>query len=163
LEEALTRIDARGGTAMREAISLSIDYMRESAKLDKKLLLVVTDGDDNMSDITLEQLVQKAQRSEVLIYMIGLLSEEDRGAAKKAKRALDTMAEASGGFAYYPQELGEVDQLALRVAHEVRNQYTIAYTPSNQALDGSYRPVRVTVDGPNRPVARTRTGYYATK
>jgi hypothetical protein len=55
-----------------------------------------------------------------------------------------------------------VDQIALRVAHEVRNQFTIGYSPLPQTLDGSFRQIRVAVDGPNRPVARTRTGYYAT-
>ena len=66
------------------------------------------------------------------------------------------------GWRSSPRNLPEVNQLALDVAHEIRNQYIIAYTPSNQALDGSYRQIRVAVEGPNRPVARTRTGYYAT-
>jgi VWFA-related protein len=162
LEEGLARIDSRGGTAMRDAIAMSIDYMRDNAKLDKKIVFVVTDGDDNMSSIALEQLVQKAQQSEVLIYAIGLLDDEDRRAAKRAERAINTITEASGGAAYFPRELAEVGELALRVAHEVRNQFTLAYTPINQALDGSYRQIRVTVQGPNRPTARTRTGYYAT-
>ena len=162
LEEGLARIDSRGGTAMRDAIAMSIDYMKDNAKLDKKIVFVVTDGDDNMSSIALEQLVQKAQQSEVLIYAIGLLNEENRRDAKRAERAIDTITEASGGAAYYPKELAEVGELALRVAHEVRNQFTLAYTPANQALDGSFRQIRVTVQGPNRPTARTRTGYYAT-
>jgi Ca-activated chloride channel homolog len=162
LEEALARLDSRGGTAVRDAISMSIDYMKENAKLDKKIVFVVTDGDDNMSSITLEQLVQKAQQSEVLIYAIGLLNEEDRRVARRAERAMNTITEASGGAAYYPKELAEVGEIALRVAHEVRNQFTLAYTPANPALDGSYRQIRVTVEGPNRPIARTRTGYYAT-
>jgi len=162
LEEGVARIDARGGTAMRDAISMSIDYMKEQGKLDKKVVLVVTDGDDNASSVTLEELVRKAQQSEVLVYSIGLLNDEDRGAARRAQRALNAISEASGGLAYFPKELTEVNQLALEVAHEIRNQYIIAYTPSNAALDGSYRQIRVTVDGPNRPVARTRTGYYAT-
>jgi VWFA-related protein len=162
LEEGIARIDSRGGTAMRDAISMSIDYLKENAKLDKKIVFVVTDGDDNMSSIALEQLVQKAQQSEVLIYAIGLLNEEDRRLAKRAERAINTITEASGGAAYYPKELAEVGEIALRVAHEVRNQFTLAYTPANTALDGSYRQIRVTVEGPNRPTARTRTGYYAT-
>jgi Ca-activated chloride channel family protein len=162
LEEGVARIDSRGGTAMRDAIGMSIDYMKEEAKLDKKVILVVTDGDDNMSSATLEQLVEKAQRAEVLVYTIGLLNEEDRRVARRAKRALDAITSASGGLPYYPQQLAEVDQLALQVAHEIRNQYILAYTPSDPSMNGGYRQIRVTVDGPNRPVARTRTGYYAT-
>jgi VWFA-related protein len=162
LEEGVARIDSRGGTAMRDAISMSIDYLKEEGKLDKKVILAVTDGDDNMSSGTLEQLVEKAQRAEVLVYAIGLLNEEERRIARRAKRALDAITSASGGLPYYPQELAEVDQIALQVAHEIRNQYIIAYTPSDPSMNGSYRQIRVAVDGPNRPVARTRTGYYAT-
>ena len=162
LEEGLARLDARGGTAMRDAISMSIDYMKEEGKLDKKVILVITDGDDNMSSITLERLVEKAQQAEVLVYTIGLLNEEDRRSAKRAKRALDAITTASGGSPYYPEQVAEVDQIGLQVAHEIRNQYTIAYAPANASLDGSYRQIRVVVDGPNKPVARTRTGYYAT-
>ncbi|RPI19555.1 MAG: VWA domain-containing protein [Acidobacteriales bacterium] len=162
LEEGLARIDSRGGTAMRDAISMSIDYIKEDGKLDKKVILAITDGNDNMSSITLEELVRKAQQSEVLIYAIGLPDEEMRREARNAKRALDSIASSSGGLDYFPKELPEVERIALQVAHEIRNQYVIAYTPSNPSLDGSYRQIRIAVDGPNRPVARTRTGYYAT-
>jgi len=161
LEEGLAQIDSRGGTAMRDAISMSIDYMKEEGKIDKKVILVVTDGNDNTSTLSLEKLVAKAQQSEVLIYALGLLSEEERREAKRAKRSLDALTAASGGLAYYPKELSEVERLALDVAHEIRNQYVIAYTPSRQELDGSFRQVRVSVDGPGKPVVRTRTGYYA--
>jgi VWFA-related protein len=163
LEQGLARIDSRGGTAMRDAISMSIDYMRETGKKDKKVLLVVTDGNDTASTGTLEKLVAKAQKSEVLIYAIGLLNEEERREARKAKRALDELTSASGGLSYYPKELTDVDKIALQVAHEVRNQYTIAYTPTIQALDGSFRQIKVTVSGAGRnALVRTRTGYYAT-
>jgi Ca-activated chloride channel homolog len=162
LQEGLARIDSRGTTAMRDAIGMSINYMKNNAKLDKKILLVVSDGDDNLSELTLEQVIRQAQQAEVLVYAIGLLTEEDRSSARQAKKALDTITEATGGAPYYPQELAEVDQIALRVAHEVRNQFTIGYSPAQQALDGSFRQIRVAVDGPNRPLARTRTGYVAT-
>jgi Ca-activated chloride channel family protein len=163
LEQGLARIDSRGGTAMRDAISMSIDYMKETGKKDKKVILVVTDGNDTASSGTLEKLVNKAQKGEVMIYAIGLLNEEERREAKKAKRALDELTSASGGMAYYPKDLTEVDKIALQVAHEIRNQYTIAYTPTIQALDGSFRQIKVTVAGAGRSaLVRTRTGYYAT-
>ncbi len=78
MEEALARIDSRGGTAMRDAIRMSIDHLKEKAKKDKKVLVVVTDGNDNSSLISLENLVKASQQSGVLIYTIGLLSEEER-------------------------------------------------------------------------------------
>jgi Ca-activated chloride channel homolog len=163
LEQALTKIDSRGGTAMRDAIRMSIDHMKAKAKKDKKVILVVTDGNDNASMISLENLVKAAQQSEVIIYAIGLLTEEERREAKRAKRALDALTEATGGQAYYPKELADVDRIAHQVAHDIRNQYTLAYSPSNQALDGSFRQIRVVANGPGRPVVRTRTGYYATR
>jgi Ca-activated chloride channel homolog len=163
LEQGLARIDSRGGTAMRDAITMSIDYLKESGKKQKKVLLVVTDGNDTASTGTLEKLVAKAQKAEILIYAIGLLNEEERREAKKAKRALDELTGASGGVSYYPKDVAEVDKIALQVAHEVRNQYTIAYAPTIEALDGSFRAIKVTVNGAGRTaLVRTRTGYYAT-
>jgi Ca-activated chloride channel family protein len=162
LQEGLARIDSRGGTAMRDAIRMSIDHLKEKAKKDKKVLVVVTDGNDNSSLISLESLVKTAQDSGVLIYTVGLLSEEERREAKRAKRALQALAEATGGEAFFPKELTEVDRIAHQVAHNIRNQYTLAYTPTNVALDGSFRQIKVVASAPNRPVVRTRTGYYAT-
>ena len=162
MEEGLTRIDSRGGTAMRDAISMTIDRVKERGKKDKKILLIITDGNDNTSAITLEKLIQKAQESEIVHYAIGLLSEEERREARRAKRALDTLTATTGGLVYYPKDLAEVDKIALQMAHEIRNQYILAYTPKIQTLDGSFRQIKVAVSGQNRPVVRTRTGYYAT-
>ena len=162
MEEALSHLDSRGGTAMRDAIRMSIDHVKQKGHRDKKVLVVVTDGNDNMSEVTLEKLVQEAQQQEVLIYTIGLLAEEERREAGRAKRALDTITRATGGQAHYPNLVDEVGKLALQVAHDIRNQYIIAYTPANQKLDGGFRQIRVTVSGSNRPTVRTRTGYYAT-
>jgi len=122
----------------------------------------VTDGNDNASAVTLEKLVNRARQSEVLVYAIGLLSEEERRDARLAKRALDALTTESGGMSFYPKSVAEVDQIALQVAHEIRNQYTITYTPTIQDMDGSYRQIKVTVNAPGRPQVRTRAGYYAT-
>ena len=162
MEEGVAKIDSRGGTAMRDAINLSMDYLKKEGKKQKKVLLVITDGNDNASSISLEKLVTRAQQEEVLIYSIGLLNEEERREARIAKRALDELTRESGGMAFYPKAVSEVDQITLEVAHEIRNQYTIGYSPTLQAMDGSFRQIRVTVSGPGHPVVRTRTGYYAT-
>jgi Ca-activated chloride channel homolog len=162
MEEGVARIDSRGGTAMRDAINLSIDYLKEKGKNHKKVLLVVTDGNDNASTVSLERLVDRARQSEVLMYAIGLLNEEDHREAKAATRALNSLTHESGGLAFYPKGVAEVDEIALQVAHEIRNQYTIAYSPLIQAMDGSFRQIKVVVNGPGHPQVRTRTGYYAT-
>jgi Ca-activated chloride channel family protein len=162
LEEGVARIDSRGGTAMRDAINLALDHLRKKGNRDKKVLVVVTDGNDNSSEITLESLVRKAQQRDVTIYTIGLLGEEERGEAKKAKRALNALTKATGGQAFYPDEVTDIGKFTLAVAHDIRNQYTLAYSPLNQDLDGSFRRIKVTVDAKNRPTVRTRAGYYAT-
>jgi VWFA-related protein len=162
IEEALTRIDSRGGTAMRDAIRMSIDHLKEKAHKDKKVLVVVTDGNDNSSVISLENLVKSAQQSEVLLYGVGLLSEEERREAKRAERALTDLAVATGGETFFPKEVGEVEKIAHQVARDIRSQYTIIYSPTNAAMDGSYRTIKVAVNAPGRLTARTRSGYYAT-
>ena len=162
LEEGVARIDSRGGTAMRDAIDLSMEYLKTKAKRDKKVIVVVTDGNDNASEMTLEKLTQKSQQREVLIYSIGLLDEEEHREAKRCKRALDTLATATGGLSYYPKGVDDVGAFTVKVAHDIRNQYILGYTPTNTALDGSYRQIKVVVDAHNRPIVRTRTGYYAT-
>ena len=161
MEEGIARIDAKGGTAMRDAVSMSVDYLKQEGKIDKKVLLIVTDGNDTTSTgITLEKLVEKVHHNpELLIYAIGILGEEDRREAGKAKRALDSMTKASGGFSLYPKDIGEVESMAQEVAHDIRNQYVLAYTPTNLNLDGSFRQIRVVA---GKYTVRTRTGYYAT-
>lgn len=162
MKQGLARIDARGGTAMRDAISMSLDYMREKAREDKRVIMVITDGNDNASTISLERLVQRCNQYNTLIYAIGLFSDEERHEAAKARRALNELTHATGGLAFYPKTVNAVQALAVKVAHDIRNQYTIAYTPDIQKLDGSYRQIRVVVDAPGHPHVRTRAGYYAT-
>ena len=162
LEESLTRIDSRGGTAMRDALDMTIDFVKKKGKHDKKVILLVTDGNDTASSqITLEKLVQKAHDSEVVIFMIGLLTEEEKREAKKAKRALEALAKASGGATVFPETLEQVEKVAVEMAREIRNQYIIAYTPTLQELDGSFRAIKVLANGPGKPTVRTRSGYYA--
>jgi VWFA-related protein len=162
LQSALARMESRGGTAMRDALSQSIDYVKKNGKRDKKVLVVITDGNDNSSTMSLEQVLRKSRDSEVLVYALGLLNEEERGDARAAKKALKTLTEASGGLDYYPASLSDVEEIIPRVARELRNQYILGYTSSNPALDGSFRQIKVTVNGFGRPTVRTRNGYYAT-
>lgn len=162
MEEGLARIDSRGGTAMRDAISMSMDHLKQEGKKDKKVILVVTDGDDTASTgITLEKLVEKAHKlDQVIIYGIGILGKEDARTRKKAERAINALTKASGGASYYPGDVSEVEALAEQVAQDIRSQYVIAYSPTNQNLDGTFRTIKVTATG-GRYTVRTRSGYYA--
>ena len=93
---------------------------------------------------------------------MGLLGDEERHEAGRARRALESLAEATGGASFFPNEVTAVDHIARQVAHDIRSQYTIEYTPSNAAMDGSFRQIKIAVNAPGHPVVRTRNGYYAT-
>jgi Ca-activated chloride channel homolog len=160
LESVLKKIDSTGATAMRDALLLGIDHMKRLATNDKKALLVVTDGEDNSSLTSHDRIVRAAQQAGVLIYAIGLLTDETERSAAVAKRDLDALTFATGGEVFYPKELSEVDAIAEHVAKDLRNQYTIAYNPTNQALDHTFRKIKVTVDRPDAKV-QTRSGYFA--
>ena len=162
MKEALTRTDSRGETAMRDAVQMSLNHVKEKAHKDKKVLVLVTDGEDNVSTVKMEDLVRSAQQSGVLIYCVGLLGEEQPRNAARARRALDELATATGGESFFPNDVSQVDRIAHQVARDVRNQYTIEYTPSNTALDGTFRQIKIVVNAPGKPVVRTRSGYYAT-
>ena len=162
LDKALDKTETRGGTAMRDAIHLALDHMKKLASRDKKVILVITDGNDNISDETQEQLVREARQSGVLIYCIGMLNEEDPKDKRDAEHALKALAEASGGLDYYPKTLAEVERITPQIADEIRKQYLLAYTPLNPTLDGTYRKVEVKLTGFGKPNVRYRPGYFAT-
>ncbi len=161
LEQGLTTFDSRGTTAMRDAVRLAITHLWRRGREDKKILLVVTDGEDNSSDTTQEYLLKLAQQTGVLIYPIGLLHETDDETAGRARRDLEAVARATGGQAYFLNSVEEIDRTVREIARYVRNQYTVAYTPTNQALDGTYRRLELKVTAPEAVTVRSRTGYWA--
>jgi Ca-activated chloride channel family protein len=160
LSYALEKVESRGGTALYDAMVASADYMKKNAKLQKKVLFVVTDGEDNASTDTLEQAVHQLQQENgPTVYAIGLLGEEK---ARRARRALETVAERTGGIAYLPKTLDEVDEISRSIAHDIRNQYTIVYKPKTPKSVGGYRAIRVEAHAKayKKLTVRTRTGYY---
>jgi Ca-activated chloride channel family protein len=163
LKEALERIDARGSTALYDAVIGSMDHLRKGRK-DKKVLLVVTDGEDNVSRNSLEKTLREIQKSNVVIYTIGLFSDEDKKNKKKAMRALKEISAASGGVAFFPENVDDVHNICDQVARDIRNQYTLGYYPTNAKKDGTFRTVQVDVIPPRgrgKLTARTRNGYFA--
>jgi Mg-chelatase subunit ChlD len=120
IEEALTHIDSRGGKAMRDAVRMSIDQIGQRAGDNRKVLLLVTEGNDTSSTVTQEQLLAKFRNSGVRVYCIGLLNGDDPGRAGAARLALGQLAEASGGLVYYPTDLAEVESIAPQIANEIR-------------------------------------------
>jgi Ca-activated chloride channel homolog len=162
LKEALEKIDARGGTALYDAVVASADHLKRNARLEKKVLFVVTDGEDNASNESLEQAVKHLQEENgPQVYAIGILGDEEH--PKRAKRALDVIAERTGGMAFFPKTLDEVDEISRTIAHDIRNQYTIGYKPTNPRGAGGFRVVRVEAKakGHGKMIVRTKSGYYA--
>ncbi len=169
LHEALERIDTRGSTALYDAIIGSLDHLKKGHK-DKRVLLVITDGDDDASRKDFSYTVKAAVESNAVIYAIGVFSDEDRKNQKKmvrkSKKELTTLAESTGGLAFFPDRLEDVDPVCVQVARDIRNQYTLGYYPTNAAKDGTFRGVKVELapqKGHEKLSVRTRTGYYAQK
>ena len=164
LKEGLERIDSRGGTAYYDTIRMSLDHLTGRGRRTKRVLLVITDGEDNASRLTLERLIKYIQQTDVVIYSVGLLGDDSARAARRARRAIEAVSEATGGPAFFPANVDEVEEITARIAHDIRNQYLLTYKPSNAAADGSYRSVKVKAHAPGkgRLFVRTRTGYYAT-
>jgi VWFA-related protein len=165
LAEGLNYVKASGGTAIYDAVVASADYLSHNAKQPKQVLLLITDGDDNASSSTLEETIRRVQELDgPTIYCVGLLfgPDEDKRESRHARRVLETLAEQTGGVAYFPRKLEDVDGIAAQVAADIRQQYTISYSSTKPARLGGYRAIRVTAQakGYNKLTVRTRTGYF---
>jgi Ca-activated chloride channel homolog len=161
LEAGISRVDSIGGTAMRDAIDVAQAYLSAHATRDRKVLLVITDGIDNASVTTRDRIEKQAEQRDTVIFALGLFGDEDR--ARQGRHELDQLAERTGGITYYPSSIDAIGAVALEIARQIRNQYTIAYAPLNQVLDGTYRAIRVAVSAPEGLSVRTRAGYRATR
>jgi Ca-activated chloride channel homolog len=165
LQEGLGYIKSSGGTAIYDALVASADYLAKNAKHPKQVLLIVTDGEDNASSATLEQAIRRIQDLDgPVIYSVGLLFGEDtdKRESRHARRVLETLSEQTGGVAYFPRSVKEVDEIAAQVAQDIRTQYTIAYHSTKSPTLGGYREVHVDAKakGFGKLSVRTRTGYY---
>lgn len=165
LREGLSHIDSKGGTALYDAVVASADYMGKNAKRSKQVLLVITDGEDNASSTTLEETVRRIQDLQgPVVYCIGLLFDDEGGGreAHRARRALELLADETGGLAFFPKNLTQVDSIATQVAHDIREQYTIGYHSTKPVSLGGFRQVHVEAKakGYGKLVVRTKAGYY---
>jgi Ca-activated chloride channel family protein len=159
LQAALHQVSTRGSTALYDAVVASAVHLRNNPRLDKKVLLVITDGQDNMSQETLQEAIRKLQPSNgATVYAIGLT---DDGLTRAGRDALQNLAASTGGVAFFPQSLNDVDDITRTVARDIRSQYTLAFKPGSSAQKG-YQPIRVEAKGSGRTrlTVRTRNGYY---
>jgi Ca-activated chloride channel homolog len=161
LQQALQKVSAAGSTALYDAIVASAVHLKNNTRVDRKVLLVITDGRDNASQETLQQATRRLQQENgPTLYSIGLLSDELQ---QSGTQALQSLADSTGGVAFFPKGLDEVEEITRTVAHDIRSQYTIGYTPNNPKQNSGYRTIHVTAQAPGyrQLTVRTRSGYYA--
>jgi len=161
LQQALHKVSARGSTALYDAIVASAVHLKNNTRVDRKVLLVITDGRDNASQETLQQAARRLQQENgPTLYAIGLLSDELQ---QSGIDALQSLADSTGGVAFFPKGLDEVDDITRTVAHDIRSQYTIGYKPIRPRESGGYRAiaVRALAPGYRKLTVRTRSRYYS--
>ncbi len=161
LQAALNQVCSRGSTALYDAIVASDVHLENNPRLQKRALLVITDGQDNMSVETLQEASRRLQQiNGPTLYAVGLLGS---GLKENGRDALQQLAEATGGAAYFPDTLDHVDNITRTVAHDIRAQYRIAYKPKKQGAKPSYQSIRVEARAPGYGplTVRTREGYYS--
>ena len=159
LQAALSGITANGETALYDAVAAGLQHL-DKGNRDKKVLIVISDGADNASQHKLPEIMAMAGQSDAIIYTLGLLDPDD---PDQNPHVLRQLAKATGGEAFLPETLKEVTPICERIARDIRNQYTIAYVPTNRLQDGTRRAIHVKGQAPGigRLVVRTRTGYTA--
>jgi VWFA-related protein len=118
IKEAVSRIDARGGKAMRDAVQTGIDLLGLTTHNERKVLVLITEGYDTSSKVTQQQLLEKVKSNRVPVYGIGLLSDSDPQRQDAARLALGELADASGGLALYPKNVAEVESISRQIANE---------------------------------------------
>jgi len=161
LEAAIARAPASGRTALYDAIAAGLEQL-DAGHWDKKVLVVISDGGDNESKHSLADVTRMAERSSAAIFAIGIFDPDDEDANPKVLRRL---AEATGGQAFFPKKLSDIEEICGHIAHDIRNQYTIGYVSSNPKTDGARRSLQLFAAAPGRRGlrVRTRTGYIAQK
>jgi VWFA-related protein len=166
LDRGLAHFDSKGPTALYDAVAASADELSKHAKQPKQALLIITDGADNASRLNLEQAIRRVQNlGGPVVYTIGLLFDAGKDEARQGRSDLEALSQETGGIAYFPKSLQDVDTIADEVARDIRNQYTIGYHSTKPSTLEGYRTVRVEVNSPKHAkyIVRTRKGYYAKK
>ena len=159
LQVALSRSAPSGETALYDAVVAAMEHLKKGAR-DKKVLIVISDGGDNASKYKLTEITALAGQPDAIIYTIGIFDELD---GDRNPGVLKRLAKDTGGEAFLPQSLKEIVPICEQIAHDIRNQYTLAYFPTNRKRDGAYRVIQVKASAPGRGrlSVRTRTGYFA--
>ncbi len=169
LEDALNELYSSGGTSLLDAIIATSDYAQQKGKQRRKALIIISDGVEKNSSVKEKEVIEAIKENEVQLYLVGFIDEDEEGGlfkkspAKKARELLSRLAEDSGGRVFFPKEMSEMPAIAEQISKDLRTQYLVYYTPTNNIKDGSFRTVKVGVNpkGSRKMTARTRQGYYA--
>lgn len=164
LNRSLYRQDSRGTTALYDTVAAAADELSRHAKERKEALLIITDGADNASRLTLREAIRRVQDlGGPVVYSIGLLFDTEPRETERAKQALEALSGETGGVAYFPRSLDEANTIADEVARDIREQYSVDYHASRPSNLGGYRVVHVEAYSPKhgKLTVRTRPGYYA--
>jgi Ca-activated chloride channel family protein len=158
LRAALSAAPAEGMTALYDAVSRGLTHLRRGTR-DRKALVVISDGGDNASMRTLDEVVQSARQSDAAIYALTLFDPDNRD---QRRQVLNTLTRETGGRAFMASDAADVTRSFAQIAREIRSGYTIGFVPSDVSRDG-FHIIRVDVDASNHRqlIARTRAGYYA--
>jgi VWFA-related protein len=157
LQQALTGITAIGQTSLYDGIAVGLDHLQQGCR-DKKVLIVISDGGDNASRHSLDQVIAMARQSTAIIYAIGIFDELD---SDQNPGVLKRFAKDTGGEAFFPKSSSDIAAICQSIARDIRNQYTLTYVPRIASRDGSFRTISVKASAPGygHLSVRTRTGY----
>lgn len=162
LQNSIIGLRAEGRTALWDAVGFALDHLKQASHR-KKVLVVVTDGEDNSSRLSFRDLMKRAEEADALIYTVGMFEMRD---SNYPREELTKVAEVTGASAHFPTNVEECRETMREIASEVSHQYSLGYYPSNAAPDGKWRKLKAVVGesgGKSKYVTRTRTGYYAPK
>jgi Ca-activated chloride channel family protein len=163
--DKLTFVQTKNNTALYDACYLGVEKVQRGAH-PKRALLLISDGQDNNSRYTFNELRRLLKESDVTLYGIGILNGNDAGSAMgmEGQGILDDLASVSGGKAFFPRSAAEMDDIFEQIALELRHQYSIGYKPTDFANDGHWHRIKVKVTPPRglpRLFVRSKEGYYA--
>jgi Ca-activated chloride channel homolog len=160
LSTGVKNLHSGGGTALYDAIYRACKEKLLKDKSDhpiRRAIVILSDGEDNQSDVTKAQAIEMAQRAEVLIYAI---STDDSGLILRGDKNLQQLADATGGRAFFPFKMKDITHSFAAIEDELRSQYVVSYKPSDFDADGRYRSIEITALKKDLQV-RSRKGYFA--
>jgi Ca-activated chloride channel homolog len=157
LAEALKAVSARGRTALYDAVSEGLHHL-QYGHLEKKALVIISDGGDNASHLKYSQVLAQARQSQSLIYSIALIGSDNE---EENPGLLRRLCKDTGGIAYFPRAGESVTNVSTQIARDLREQYTLGYAPQNMKRADAFRKIEVKVGAPGRGKlhVRTREGY----